>query len=495
MRYELKDISNLILKEGKITSIEETSLNHKEGEVIDKENAVLVVSVESSYEENSFVRHKIWLPNKWNGIFLGVGNGGSAGKFGNYIYEATDGYAVAQTDMGTYKLLNEPMVLAPDAIWTDYGKRSTHKMVEVANEIILARYGKKQTYSYFSGGSAGGLQGFSEFQNYPEDFDGVIARVPSNNALCFRMYRFWCFIKLRKGGNPFFTDKEREDIYSLVLEFFNGYGKVKNGYITHGWVGEDTVDKFIKFVKEKRPDFTNEQIEGLRALYEGPVNPRTGKRIFCGMPFGAEINSGDLGDSNRLEQYGSPWFRVFFGEGYKDQDFDFDKYADIFVRRHYLTNMANNPNIQKFKERGGKIICYSGGADPLGPWPDAMNYYNRVCKSFGGYDNVKDFFKYFVIPGRAHGEKNGYGLNIVKADENGTSLLDMLRAWREKGIEPKYLYGLRCEDVLDDKGNVIGKKEIFGERVYPYEGNLIAGKDFQPSTDEYYLNGAKEQTN
>ncbi len=488
--YQLNDISNVFIKDGKITSIEEDWLNRQEGASCNGLIS-LVVTVECSYEENSYVRHKIWLPNKWNGIFLGVGNGGSAGKFGNYIYEATKGYAVAQTDMGTYKLMNEPMVLLPDATWTDYGNRATHKMVEVANTIILARYGVKQKYSYFSGGSAGGLQAFSEFQNYPEDFDGIIARVPSNNALCLRMYFLWCFTKLRKEGYPLFTKQEKEDIYNLVLEFFSGYGKVKNGYVTWGWIGEDTVDKFIKFVEEKRPNFTKEQMDGLRALYEGPVNPRTKKRIFCGMPFGAEINSEFIGNEERLEQYGSPWFRVFFGEKYKDQDFDFDKYADIFVRKHYLTNMANNPNIQKFKERGGKIICYSGGADPLGPWPDAMNYYNRVCNAFGGYDNVKDFFKYFVIPGRAHGE-SGYGLGVVTADENGGSQLDMLRAWRENGVEPKYLYGTHVENVLDSDGNVIDKKVLFGERIYAYKGDLVAGKDFQASTDEYYLNGAKE---
>ncbi len=157
--YQLNDISNVFIKDGKITSIEEDWLYRREGASCNGLIS-LVVTVECSYEENSYVRHKIWLPNKWNGIFLGVGNGGSAGKFGNYIYEATNSYAVAQTDMGTYKLMNEPMVLLPDAIWTDYGNRSTHKMVEVANTIILARYGVKQKYSYFSGGSAGGLQAF-----------------------------------------------------------------------------------------------------------------------------------------------------------------------------------------------------------------------------------------------------------------------------------------------------------------------------------------------
>ena len=34
----------------------------------------------SSYEPGSFVRHEIWLPEDWNGIYLGLGNGGQQAR-------------------------------------------------------------------------------------------------------------------------------------------------------------------------------------------------------------------------------------------------------------------------------------------------------------------------------------------------------------------------------------------------------------------------------
>ena len=32
----------------------------------------------SSYGDKSYIRSELWLPDKWNGIFIGAGNGGVA---------------------------------------------------------------------------------------------------------------------------------------------------------------------------------------------------------------------------------------------------------------------------------------------------------------------------------------------------------------------------------------------------------------------------------
>ena len=57
----------------------------------------------SSYEEGSFVRTEVWLPEEWNGRFVGLGNGGLAGNIHHaaLLGYAMRGFAVAQTDMGT----------------------------------------------------------------------------------------------------------------------------------------------------------------------------------------------------------------------------------------------------------------------------------------------------------------------------------------------------------------------------------------------------------
>ena len=60
------------------------------------------------------------------------------------------------------------------------------------------------------------------------------------------------------------------------------------------------------------------------------------------------------------------------------------------------------------------MIAFSGSSDPCVPYPDALKYYNRVCEKMGGYETVKKFFKFYVMPGKDHGF-NGRGVNDSRA--------------------------------------------------------------------------------
>lgn len=52
-----------------------------------------------------------------------------------------------------------------------------------------------------------------------------------------------------------------------------------------------------------------------------------------------------------------------------------DEYDDILGG---ILN-ANNSDLTEFQNAGGKLIMmFSGTADPLVPFPDALNYYERV---------------------------------------------------------------------------------------------------------------------
>ena len=61
------------------------------------------LSLEASPEQGSFIRIELWLPERWNGVFLGLGNGGMAGGiyYGSLTGYSKRGYAVAHTDLGT----------------------------------------------------------------------------------------------------------------------------------------------------------------------------------------------------------------------------------------------------------------------------------------------------------------------------------------------------------------------------------------------------------
>jgi feruloyl esterase len=49
-----------------------------------------------------------------------------------------------------------------------------------SKEILEKFYNISAAYSYYSGCSTGGRQGWNEVQKFPEDFDGVLVGAPAN---------------------------------------------------------------------------------------------------------------------------------------------------------------------------------------------------------------------------------------------------------------------------------------------------------------------------
>ena len=140
----------------------------------------------------SLIYTEVWLPDDWNGIFVGTGNGGIAGQvaYGWLVPFVQEGYAVANTDMGTSR--GEKSGIGNPDVWKDFGWRATHLMTKAAKELIRVRYDRDPAYAYFVGSSTGGQQAMKEAQCFPEDYDGILAAVPANSRL--NLHTFFCGI-------------------------------------------------------------------------------------------------------------------------------------------------------------------------------------------------------------------------------------------------------------------------------------------------------------
>ena len=64
-------------------------------------------------------------------------------------------------------------------IVADFAYRSLHTGVVVGKELTKAYYEQDYTKSYYLGCSTGGRQGLKMVQDFPNDFDGVVAGAPA----------------------------------------------------------------------------------------------------------------------------------------------------------------------------------------------------------------------------------------------------------------------------------------------------------------------------
>lgn len=409
--------------------------------------------------KGSNINVEIWLPDagKWNGRFLGAGNGGAAGNInpGILAWPLVAGYAVAATDMGTAP--NPDSGVGNPEVWKDFGFRATHLMTVAAKRVVAAYYGKGPDYSYFNGGSTGGQQALQEAQRFPEDYDGIVAAIPAHCRTPLHAYFLWNEQILKKCP---FTEAQDKNVIAAANEHLAAreIPAVAGKFVSDPRCSREDVETIIALAIKNDPTLTPAHAEALRKLFDGPRHEVTGERIFGGIPPGSSINAA---------QGHLYLFRWALGPDKPPETINFGADIDAYTRALGPFLNAENPDLSAFKERGGKILMTAGGADSIVPYHASIDYYERVVERLGGLETVKSFFRFYVIPGMGHGGGRGPGIN------QPPDMLGAVRAWREQGRVPEGLPGRRV---------VEGKVEL-EMPLYPYPARTgwdAAAASFEP---------------
>src|SRR6185436_18156975 len=370
--------------------------------------------------KGSNINVEISLPDaeKWNGRFLGLGNGGAAGKInsGSLAGPTAAGFAVATTDMGTAP--NADSGVGNPEVWKDFGFRATHLMTVAGKQVVRAYYGKEPEFSYFSGGSTGGQQALQEAQRYPEDYDGIAAAVAAHCRTPLHAYFLWNDQIVRKCP---FTKSQDASVIAAANEYMvaREIPPVAGKFVSDPRCNTQDIEAVIALARKKDATLTDEHAAALRKLFDGPRHAVTGERIFNGIPLGSSIEAA----------HGHLYlFKWVFGADKKLEEINFGADIDTYTAALAPYLNAENPDLRAFAKRGGKLIMTLGTADSVVPYHASMDYYERVVERFGGLPLAQSFFRFYVVPGLARG--GGPGIN------QPPNLLDVVRAWRETGKAP-----------------------------------------------------------
>lgn len=375
--------------------------------------------------KGSNINVEVWLPDaeNWNGRFLGLGNGGAAGKInpGSLAGPSAAGYAVATTDMGTAP--NPDSGVGNREVWKDFGYRATHLMTVVGKQIVQAHYGKAPEFSYFSGGSTGGQQALQEAQRYPEDYDGITAAVPAHCRTPLHAYFLWNDQILKKCP---FTKEQESSVIAAANEYFAPHEipLAAGKFVSDPRCTAQDIEAVIALARKEDATLTDEHAVALRKLFDGPRHAVTGERLFNGVPLGASLEAA----------HGHLYlFKWVFGADKPLEDINFGADLDTYTAALAPYLNAENADLSAFAQRGGKLIATTGAADSVVPPQATIDYYERVIERFGSLEKVQSFFRLYLVPGMAHG--GGPGVN------QAPNLLDAIRAWRESGTAPGTLTG------------------------------------------------------
>lgn len=449
----------------------------------------------------------------WNGRLCGCGNGGGAA----FLMPATDFAPLAKK----YAVMHLSLGTAPDidrgvntpAVWADFGWRATHLATVLAKQVIELAYGEKPKYSYFLGVSTGGEQGISSAEFFPDDYDGIIAGLPGISRTYLHLY----FLHVNKyfmvdDYTPAFTYKELLNITRIVRTVFEKYGDGVPGdsFISnpHQLNDAQKAEVFEEIIKNA--NLSDDQVFRLGKIYEGPLNPVTGERIFPGLPMGSESS---LPNICPLDTEMQP-LQVPIEEAFKDvlfypmewalgepnaeffkkwRNFDFDKDTDRMAALAKEVN-ADTADLSEFKAKGGKLLMTGGACDSCVVPANVTDYYDRAVEKMGGLEATQDFFRYFVIPGYGHGTAGlpfePEGMIYICADTVDVpdlllcartfalmGLIDVIVDWVEKDVAPERLLAigwnkLHIMSYADPDSGIKHRRPIY---AYPDKAEYIGG--------------------
>ena len=237
------------------------------------------------------------------------------------------GYAVVNTDMGmaTPPGQDASVFIGRPQRWKDWGYRSTHEMTVEAKRLVNTFYKRPATHNYFVGCSTGGEQGWMEAQRYPDDYDGIVSGAPANNRTGVHESILWNFVSMERTPEDHLSTAKLRSLAKAVMDACDQLDGVADDIISDPTKCSFDPDLIACSGSENDKCLTPSQVAVVRRLYTGPVDPRTGKQIYAGMPKGSELGWDHLGPSGNGQPPFAPIFTWVFGHDWNWRSFDFHR--------------------------------------------------------------------------------------------------------------------------------------------------------------------------
>lgn len=386
--------------------------------------AVCAVGINVKSSDNSSYNFGLFLPETtWNERFLATGNGGYGGGinwpdmgiFSHYGFAtmSTDtGHNASAIDSGSWGL-NNPETLI------DWGHRAMHGSVELSKTIVTAYYTSDGIqYSYYASCSTGGRQGLREVQLYPDDFDGISVGAPGKweprkqNAYVAltRLTAWWsthlASQTLHQGLYNIPTNSSKNvdsALFPIIVAEMVKQCDPQDG-LTDGIISDPFGCNFdyaalLCTSSNATNCLTPAQLQTVYNFYSDWVDVDQ-TYVFPGVAIGT--NPAVL--LGNIIPLGFGYFQNWI---YNDTNWDYTQftYADVQVADEIDPGNATADDFELagYRERGGKILMYHGGADSLIPTGSSKYFYNKVSEALipQGVE-LDDFYRFFLIPGMDH---------------------------------------------------------------------------------------------
>jgi feruloyl esterase len=406
-----------------------------------------IVSTNSSDPPINF---ELNLPTQWNVKTLEFGGAGFDGTVVTGLGGVANappetpvplarGYATYGSDGGNQQP-NGAYGMNEQAL-ANYGGEAVKRTHDVAIALEKQYYGRAPYKSYFQGASKGGHEALAAVQRFGSDFDGSIAYYPANEnqAIVFSWYRAWAAMYRVPGAAV--NAAKVATLKAAVLQACDSLDGVSDGIVSNTAAcqqkfdvsvlrcpgGTDTGDTCLSDPQIAALKTAGSPTQFAFALKNGVSSVGAYPVFQGGDMIGINVDpTGTTGTSNLFYSQITPVITIWDKQDPSSTIDNFD-YTQYQARVLHLSDVldADDPNLDTFKAKGGKLLMVQGTTDMLVTPALTTAYYDQLTSRYDG--QLSTFVRYYVVPGFGH----GFGDFTSKWDS-----LSALEDWVERGFAP-----------------------------------------------------------
>jgi hypothetical protein len=390
----------------------------------------------------------------WNRKNRDLGGGGYAGSVGGITSSTNRGYVGTSTDTGHNGSVTPggSFALNPDGTlnWgliEDFALDGIHQQHVWGVNLAKTYYGSEPIRKYWMGCSTGGRQGHMQAQNFPSDFDGILAGANAFNWDRFITAELWPAVAMNQEVGAPIASAKLTAVTNAAIAVCDGQDGIVDGLIQEPRACTYNASAFVCAANggpSSDPNcLTPPEASAVNKIWDGPRDA-DGNRAWYGLERGTPL--GGLAGTNPFS-IAVDHFKYWI---YQDPSFDWHTVTETSFLNDMLTSIAKfngaigtDDDLKDFRKAGGKMITYHGLADVLIFPRGTYHYYNSVLQ--GNYQETQKFYRYFPYPGNGHCG-GGTGPQI-----NGEALFSALVDWVESGVEPDYVVAAQASPARTRK--------------------------------------------
>lgn len=420
----------------------------------------------------------VTLPSRWAYRYAQMGGGGMngsipalAGADYNNRGMATAGSDSGHTTGTAWAVNDESM--------KNLGYMQMKKTYDAAQVIQQRAYGAVPKYKYWFGTSQGGREGLTMVQRYPTAFDGVSVQVPIVNFSSLMMGPVWLRQQERPLAN-WVTQAKRTAISTEVIRQCDGLDGLADGVVNNYQACRALFDVNqgapgrMPWASKRCPGnidpnpadttanacLTDGQISTLQYTHTRYLfaTPLANNNLFFGMwlpgtdPGGSGLivttryqgQEGAAANAPLFTHLGILGATGFLFQNVNANSLDYVEGGVLNDRRVEISAYldAVDPNLNPFKNAGGKLMSVIGTNDTLASPGSQLDYYQSVIDTMG-QASLDAFARLWVLPMTNHG-LGGAAFNVNGNGESNTAFnipntyprTDYMVNWVERNVAP-----------------------------------------------------------